>query len=65
MSESTVLHAPHHDKIGIVHVGVTREGFVSVAGETHDIADGETLTIKRVPVTVKRSGEEYVFSKTE
>ena len=64
MSESVTLHAPAHDKLGAVHVGVTREGFISVAGEVHNIADGETVTIERVPVTVKRAGGEYVFTKT-
>lgn len=65
MSESITLHPRKHDKLGTLHVGVTREGFVSVAGEVHNIADGETLPIERVPVSVKRTGEEYIFSKID
>jgi hypothetical protein len=64
MSENITLHAPLHDKLGAIHVGVTREGFISVAGEVHDIADGQTVTIDRVPVAVKREGGEYVFTNT-
>lgn len=65
MSESLTLHVPSHDKLGMIHVGVTREGFISVAGEVHDIADGETVTIRRVPVIVKRAGEAYEFSRAD
>jgi hypothetical protein len=63
MAESITLHAPEHDKLGLIHCGVTREGFVAVAGETHDIADGETVKVNRVSVTVTRHGDEYTFTK--
>jgi hypothetical protein len=63
VSESLTLHAPEHGKLGLFHCGVTREGFVSVAGETHDIADGETVPIRRVAVRVTRQGDEYTFTK--
>jgi hypothetical protein len=63
MSESVTLHIPEHGKLGLLHCGVTREGFVSVAGETHDIADGETVPIRRVAVRVTRHGDEYTFTK--
>jgi hypothetical protein len=63
MSESLTLHIPEHGKLGLLHCGVTREGFVSVAGETHDIADGETVQISRVPVRVTRRGDEYTFTR--
>lgn len=65
MSESITLSAPAHDKIGVIHCGVTREGFVSVAGEIHGVADGETVKIARVPITVTRNGSEYTFMKGE
>jgi hypothetical protein len=63
MAQSITLSPPQHDKIGVIHCGVTREGFVSVAGETHDIANGETVKINRVKVTVTRNGDEYTFTK--
>jgi len=63
MAESITLSPPEHDKIGVIHCGVTREGFVSVAGETHDIADGDTVNIYRVKITVTRKGNEYTFTK--
>lgn len=62
MAESITLSVPEHDKLGVVHCGVTREGFISVAGETHDIADGETIEIARVPINVTRAGDQYSFS---
>jgi len=63
MAESITLSPPEHDKIGVIHCGVTREGFVSVAGETCDIADGDTVRINRVKITVTRKGAEYTFTK--
>lgn len=65
MAESITLSVPEHDKLGVVHCGVTREGFVSVAGETHDIADGETVHISRVKVSVTRDGDEYAFTRLD
>ena len=62
MAESVTLHPRQHGKLGRLHVGVTREGFVSVAGEVHDIADGETVNIERAPVSVRRTEGEYLFS---
>lgn len=59
MAESITLSPPEHDKIGVIHCGVTCEGFVSVAGETHDIADGDTVKIYRVKITVTRKGDEW------
>lgn len=63
MVESVTLRPHEHAKLGIVHVGVTRQGFVAVAGEVHDIADGEVVEIVRVPVSVARSGEDYTFTR--
>jgi hypothetical protein len=62
MAESITLSVPEHDKLGVVHCGVTRDGFISVAGETHNIADGETIEIARVPISVTRAGDEYTFT---
>jgi hypothetical protein len=63
MAESITLSPPEHDRIGVIHCGVTREGFVSVAGETHDIGDGDAMKINRVRITVARKGDEYTFAK--
>jgi hypothetical protein len=62
MAESITLSVPEHDKLGVVHCGVTREGFISVAGETHNITDGEIIEIARVPISVTRAGDEYTFT---
>jgi hypothetical protein len=64
MADTITLKAPEHDKLGLIHCGVTREGFISVAGETHDIADGETIQVQRVNVSVTRQGDEYSFTRT-
>lgn len=63
-SESITLSAAQHDKLGVLHCGVTREGFVGVAGDTADIADGEAVEFKRVRVTVTRKGGEYTFTRS-
>lgn len=64
MSGETVTLTPrHHDKLGVLHVGVTREGFVSVAGEVADIDDGQEVTFERSGVKVRRNGGEYEFAK--
>ncbi|MCG6937914.1 MAG: hypothetical protein LJE83_07035 [Gammaproteobacteria bacterium] len=62
-NESITLTAPEHDKLGIIHCGVTREGFIAVAGEPRDIADGESIFFERAGITAKRNGGEYTFSK--
>ena len=62
-SESITLTPTHHEKPGVLHCGVTREGFIAVAGDTADIADGEEIAFKRSNVTVRRNGSEYVFTR--
>jgi hypothetical protein len=63
--ESITLHPHQHAKLGRLHVGVTRAGFISVAGEVHDIANGEVVRIARVPVSVIRFDDDYTFSRLE
>lgn len=63
-SESITLTATHHDKLGLLHCGVTREGFIAVAGDTADIADGEEIRFERTGVTVNRKGGEYTFTRS-
>ena len=61
--ESITLTPRSHDKLGIYHCGVTREGFVSIAGAPHNIADGESITDERSGLSVTRQGSEYTFSR--
>ncbi|MEN8108229.1 MAG: hypothetical protein ABFS22_09505 [Pseudomonadota bacterium] len=61
-NESITLTPTHHDKLGLLHCGVTREGFVAVAGDTADITDGEAVEFERTHVTVKRTGSDYTFT---
>ena len=60
--ESITLTSKHHDKLGILHCGVTRDGFVAVAGDTSNISDGEEIEFKRAHITVTRKGDEYTFT---
>ena len=41
--DTLTLQATKHDKLGIIHCGVTREGFIAVGGEPRNIADGEEI----------------------
>lgn len=61
--ESITLAPLRHAKVGIYHCGVTREGFVAVAGDTQDLADGKSFLFVRSGITAKRSGSEYTFSR--
>jgi hypothetical protein len=64
MSDNSITLGPReHDKLGIYHCGVTREGFIAVAGEPRNIDDGEEIVFDRSGITAKRSGSEYTFSK--
>ena len=64
MSDNSITLGPReHDKLGIYHCGVTREGFIAVAGEPRNIDDGEEIVFERSGITAKRSGSEYTFSK--
>jgi hypothetical protein len=62
-NESITLISPHHNKLGLLHCGVTREGLVAVAGDIADIADGEEIKFERWHVTVRRNGGEYIFTR--
>jgi hypothetical protein len=64
MSDDTITLAPKgYDKVGIIHCGVTREGFISVGGDVRDIADGEEIVFDRTGIKASRKGSEYTFSK--
>lgn len=65
MSKENTLTLTHskHDKLGILHCGVTREGFIVVAGDPRNIADGEEILFEKFNVKAKRQGDEYTFTK--
>ena len=66
MSENTetlTLAPAEHDKLGIIHCGVTREGFIAVGGEPRDIDDGEEILFERVAIKARRQGSEYTFTR--
>lgn len=58
-----VLEPKKHDKLGIIHCGVTREGFIAVGGDIADIDDGQEIVFDRVGIKANRKGSEYTFSK--
>ena len=62
-TQSLTLEPRQHDRLGVLHCGVTREGFVAVAGDTADIEDGQEVKFERVKVAVKRKGSEYSFTR--
>ncbi len=64
MSEASITLTPRtHDKLGVVHCGVTREGFIVVCGDPRDIADGEEIMFERVGIKARRDGSEYTFTR--
>ena len=49
-TDTLILTPGKHDKLGVVHCGVTREGFIAVGGEPRDIEDGEEIVFERVGI---------------
>jgi hypothetical protein len=62
-NNTLTLKVTQHDKLGIIHCGVTREGFIAVGGDPRDIADGEEILFERAGIRAKRNGSEYIFTK--
>lgn len=62
-TETLTLVPPKHDKLGIIHCGVTREGFIAVGGDPRNIDDGEEILFERVGIKARRQGSEYTFTK--
>ena len=62
-TDSLTLMPTKHDKLGIIHCGVTREGFIAVGGEPRDIEDGQEITFERPGIRVRRQGSEYTFTR--
>lgn len=64
MPDKTLTLNPHtYNKLGIIHCGVTHEGFVVVAGDPRDIADGQEILFERVGIKVRRDGVQYTFTR--
>ena len=61
--ESITLNPLRHDKLGVYHCGVTREGRIAVAGDPRNIEDGESIYFERSDITATRSGSDYTFSR--
>jgi len=62
-TESLTLAPAAHGKLGIIHCGVTREGFIAVGGDPRNIDDGEEILFERVAVKARRQGSEYTFTR--
>jgi hypothetical protein len=63
-TENTLTLGPgQHDKLGILHCGVTRDGFIAVAGDPRNIADGEEIVFDKVKVSTRREGNSYIFTR--
>ncbi len=62
--DTTITLGPRQNgKLGILHCGVTRDGFIAVVGEQRDITDGEAITFDRVGITASRLANVYTFVK--
>ena len=62
-SETLTLVPAKHDKLGIIHCGVTREGFIVVGGDPRDIEDGQEILFERTGIKALRRGSEYTFTR--
>jgi hypothetical protein len=62
-SDTLTLGPAKHDKLGVIHCGVTREGFIVVGGDPHNIEDGEEVLFERSGIKVLRQGSEYTFTR--
>ena len=62
--DDTLTLAPaKHARLGIIHCGVTREGFIAVGGEPRDIDDGQEIVFERTGVKARREGSKYTFTR--
>ena len=57
------LQPRHHGKLGVVHCGVTRDGWIAVAGDPRSIEDGEEIMFEKVNIRASRKGNDYIFEK--
>ncbi len=63
MAETLTLTPHHNGKLGVVHVAVTEDHTLYVAGERTRVADGEEKVLSRSGITVRRNGDEYTFTR--
>ena len=62
-TETLTLTPATHASLGVVHCGVTREGFIAVGGDPRDIEDGQEILFERVGIKARRQGSEYTFTR--
>jgi hypothetical protein len=62
-TETLTLTPATHGKLGVIHCGVTREGFIAVGGDPRDIEDGQEILFERTGIRVRRQGSEYTFTR--
>jgi len=62
-NETLTLTPARHDRLGIIHCGVTREGFIAVGGEPRNIDDDQEILFARVGIRARRKGSEYTFTR--
>ena len=58
---SVVLKAGLYEKLGLVHCGVTRSGFVAVGGDVSTIIDKQVVLFLTHKVAVCRNGDNHIF----
>ena len=61
-TDTLTLAPTQHDKLGIIHCGVTREGFIAVGGDPRDIEDGQEILFERTGIRARRQGSVYTFT---
>ncbi|MGB5540117.1 MAG: hypothetical protein WBO37_08530 [Gammaproteobacteria bacterium] len=62
-TDTLTLAPAEHDKLGIIHCGVTREGFIAVGGDPRAIEDGQEILFERMGIKDRRQGSEYTFRR--
>ncbi|HHB11741.1 MAG TPA: hypothetical protein ENK62_00900 [Chromatiales bacterium] len=62
-NETVTLSLQQSAKLGVVHVAVTEDGSVVVAGEMRRLDDGETHWFERSGIEVHRQGDQWTFTK--
>ncbi|MGB5472904.1 MAG: hypothetical protein WBQ78_05465 [Gammaproteobacteria bacterium] len=62
-TDTLTLAPAKHDKLGLIHCGVTREGFIAVCGDPRNIDDGQEILFERTGIKARRQGSEYTFTR--
>jgi hypothetical protein len=61
--DSVTLAPTEHDKLGMIHFVVTREGFIAVGAEPRDIEDRKGIQFERTGIKTRRQGSGYTFAR--